>query len=438
MANNKSKIIQSPEKIKQNLAELSRQIKRYNYQLKKGEKVIGLIEKYNNLFQNFKVRDGKGLEELLNYSEEIKTAIENTKNSAAESLRLANQYLADVSPKIDEMNKAYGTFTSIRDQVDNPESGLQTVFNKSSEFFSQIGQTQSKAEEMVKEIERNRNDAITKFTELDKLYSEFLSIKDKINDPNAGLQALTDLSTAKKNELEAIRSQSDKLFLEISRLKDDSNSFLKDIKNAKLQAEESTNKIKEYEKESQEFKLKIAEIWEIATGSGLSNSFGKRKKELLIGTGAWVLILILGVIGYVALLVWIYHETFRNGTPTIDVAAWYRLTLTLPVLFLIGFASIQYSKERNILEKYAFKSATALALEAYTYLLTDKFVKFEKEIVKFVLNAMTMIYKEPYDKGKKYKINFGINRIFNMGVEENQMEEIQEIMKKAKGINIDI
>lgn len=420
----------TPEDLNKDFEAFSKQIRKYNTQLEKGRKVVELIDQYNKIFSSFKVKDGTGLEALLKYSEEVKNKIEANQSSASELLQLANQALTEARTRVDEINTIYSQFTPTRDQINDPESGLQALFNKSNEISTQIREFHSSTEQIPNQISSTLENVTKKFEEINSLYNEFSSIREQINNPESGLQALTDLSVSKKNELDAIKGQANKLFLEISRIKDDSTKFIKDIENYKQQAESNINKIKQYEKESEEYKSKIADIWEVATGSGLANSFHERKNELMKGVLIWIAVLILGVLLYIGLLIWIYHETFKSGTPTIDVAAWYRLTITLPVLFLVAFASVQYGRERSLLEKYAFKSATALALEAYTLLLTGKFAKFEKSIVSFVLNVMTMIYKEPHDKEKRYKINFGINRIFNIGLEESQMEEIDDLLEK--------
>lgn len=415
------------------LEKLSKLIKKYESQLEKGKKVVDLIDKYNKIFEEFESKQGEGIPSLLVYSQEVKDKLDNLQKQASESLNQVNQSINEARLKTDEMNSVYGKFTVTRDQINNSETGLQALFSKSNELSTQIREIRSSTDQILNQINSTLESVKKRFDEIDTLYKEFVSIREKISDPESGLQALTNLSIAKNNELESIKGQADKLFSEIVRIKDDSNNFLKDIKNSKQQAEDATNKIVKHEKESEEYKIKIANIWEVATGSGLANSFHERKKELALGVIIWAVLLILGVIAYISLLIWIYQETFRNGVPTIDSAAWYRLTITLPILFLVVFASIQYSKERGLLEKYAFKSATAIALEAYMLVLTTKFDKFELEIVEFVLNSMKMIYKEPHDKEKKYKMNFGINKVFNIGLEENRMEELEDFLEeKAK------
>lgn len=138
----------------------------------------------------------------------------------------------------------------------------------------------------------------------------------------------------------------------------------------------------------------------------------------------------LGILLYI--LFWIDSQIAKSGNISISAIAWYRLTLSIPLIFFAIFASIQYIKERNLLEKYAFKETTAIALQAYTKLLTDKFEEEKEKIITFVLDSIGTIYKEPYldkDKNRRYNIGF-MNKIFEVGFEELE-QEVKEEVKKA-------
>jgi siderophore synthetase component len=74
---------------------------------------------------------------------------------------------------------------------------------------------------------------------------------------------------------------------------------------------------------------------------------------------------------------------------------------------------MEYSKERNLLERYAFKSATALSLEGYTTLLINTFGKEkevnEEKILEFVINSMAQIYQEPFQPTKESKVTISFD-----------------------------
>ncbi len=128
-----------------------------------------------------------------------------------------------------------------------------------------------------------------------------------------------------------------------------------------------------------------------------------------------------------------FSQYIPNGNHPSDWKFWYRFAFTSPVIFYIAFASHNYSKVRDLLEKYAFKFATSLSLQSYTKLLTDTFQdkEYKDELLKFSLRTIDMVYKEPYiekDKDKTRKFSFG-NKIINIG-----LEDIETLAKQ----NIDI
>lgn len=417
---------QKQNKLEKKLLFLIRQFPEYEQKLKEGKNILRLLDKYGKTLEETEKRlsNGEaGLSAQLQQATNLKENIDSIHSSVQQVMSEFKQMIENAESEINKSREVIS-------KIDDPESGLEFKLNTAIDATNRTITAASSTETLLASTKNNVEEIKSKVEELNNLYKEFLEIKIKIDDPENGLVKILENCGATRDEITAIKDQSKTLFTEISRIKDDSNNFLNDIKNIKSEAEIKNNNVKNFAKESEEYKSKIAQIYELATGSGLANSFDKRKKELYLGMYLWLLLLIGTIIVYLYLISWVISEVFRNSNPSIDAAAWYRLTLTLPLIFLVGFASMQYSKERNLLEKYAFKSATALALEAYTRLLTEKFSDAKDKIITFVLNAMTMIYKEPHDKEKTYKMNFGFNKVFNIGLEEQTMQEVEEIVKQ--------
>lgn len=63
---------------------------------------------------------------------------------------------------------------------------------------------------------------------------------------------------------------------------------------------------------------------------------------------------------------------------------------TLPFYFLLFYSISQYNKERNFQEEYAFKSAVALTVKAYSVIIQKIDLKDE-----LIINSVNGIYKSP-------------------------------------------
>jgi len=63
---------------------------------------------------------------------------------------------------------------------------------------------------------------------------------------------------------------------------------------------------------------------------------------------------------------------------------------TLPFFFLLFYSIAQYNKERNFQEEYAFKSAVALTIKAYSDIVKKEELKDE-----LIVNSVSGVYKSP-------------------------------------------
>ncbi len=85
------------------------------------------------------------------------------------------------------------------------------------------------------------------------------------------------------------------------------------------------------------------------------------------------------------------------------------------------YAIAQYNKERNFQEEYAFKSATALTIKAYSDILKD-----DKNKDELVLKAVFGIYRSPLSQSNKNEneVNTAIDMIADLS------KTFKDIVKK--------
>ncbi len=421
-----------PEKLSSQVKLLESQIIDINSQIKKGKKALKLIDQYNTIFTNLssRVSDEKnGLDAILKLSRDISRQIKNERDQAKKIVFKANSDVLLLSKYLTEFN-------GITNKLNNEETGLKAVFKNATSTQLSLNAFKTECAKKIKEISKQVETANGYLERINKSYKDFIDLKKKLEDPKTGLKVILKDSKSNLNDIVAIKDQTDKIFTEASRIKDDSNKFLIEIEKLASLSQESSALILQYEKESLESKERIEQIYKLATDTGLATSFQARKRELGKGVRIWQTTLYVSVV-LLFFAVWLIHnESLREGVLVYELF-WFRLTLTLPIIFITMFSASQYSKERGLLERYAFKAATALALDSYTTLLTTKFSTAKDEILEFVLSSMSLIYREPWESTKASSMKMSIgNKLAEASAEikESVKEDVAKGFQKVEKV----
>lgn len=386
------------------------------------------IELYYTNFSELrtKLADSEtGMQALLIQTTNLKTQVEEVNTNAQNHLDQITEKTNAINVKIQEIEGYYGTFSELKVKLSDGQTGLQALLDQSTILKNSVDQLNIDAQGVVEQINKKSTSITEIVQEIENYHTSiFLPLKEKIDDEKTGLQAILGTASNLKDEIIKTKAGTDENFREIKNLNDQSLR-LKD------QSEQSKNEIDELKKRSVEFKTDIEQTFKIATDVSLANSFNERKKDLEKESAKWLKHLYISTAVLSILVIGIYLTQYiPNGNHPNDWKFWYRFAFTSPVIFYITFASHNYNKVRDLLEKYAFKFATSLSLQSYTKLLTDNFKDQDKDkLLDFSIRTIDMVYKEPYvEKTKTRKFSFG-NKIINIGLED--METISK-----EGINI--
>ena len=113
----------------------------------------------------------------------------------------------------------------------------------------------------------------------------------------------------------------------------------------------------------------IREKIELATNYQLFHSFQTRQFAIEKSKNFWARALALCVgISVVASIVFICCLPYVK---VYDAAFYLKLSISLPIIFAITFCSMQFTRERNLEEEYAFKANISISLEPYRKLVAD-------------------------------------------------------------------
>ncbi len=333
-----------------------------------------------------------------NKVEELKNEIENFKNQSQTALNELTGNLAKVKSNIESMQNAYSEFTEIKGKITGVDGEINELLSSSRNLKANIETAKNEAQQTLETIKNTLSEVQQKIQNMTNAYEAFLKIQAKIEDEKTGLKAIFD-------EVQAIHKQSNTLKKEIDTFKEESVKNLDAIKVNKQASDKIKGEIEANLEQSSASKEEIEKITDLITDTGFANAFQGRAKVLFKAYIIWGVIFILAIIALGIMIYILFIKGSDGKIPELSNTI-YRLTLTSPLLFVIGFAMRQYGKERDLNEKYAFKATTATVIRNHIEFLLAKFSDQQEEVVKFAIETFRTIYKEPYqddDPSKIYK-----------------------------------
>lgn len=369
----------TPEDIK-NIREEYKKVKRILTNIK----ALGNeYEKLNNLLKD----ENTGVEAIYNKVVSKQKEIETLKEKSQIRLTEIEDNLKKVKGNIDEMQTAYNEFSEIKGKVSEKSKEINGIKDTAENLKKDIERIKVDAQKTLDQTRVLLQDMQKKIKEMEGAYKDFLTIKSKIDDKKTGLQVIMD-------QVQVTNSKSSEVYEKIQTYRDESAKLVSNIKDNL----DNSNKIKEDIVKTKgivdERKIEIEEVTGRIVATGFASSFQRRAKSLWKSSIFWAIILFLGVIGLAILLYVFFND--QEGVPKVSFVI-YRLSLSSPLLFLIGFAVKQYSRDREYNEKYAFKFSIATVIRNHIDFLLKIFPEYKKEIMFFCKSSMEMLYKEPYE-----------------------------------------
>ena len=201
-----------------------------------------------------------------------------------------------------------------------------------------------------------------------------------------------------------------------------SEDLKKDLEGAKINLKDS----KEGNEYIQNQKAEVIRLIGMAADGTLGYKFDSRKEALEKGVKDFWRWAVPGSI--LIALSWVVI-VFTCLSAHLD-NEWINLIINLiktsPAWLLVGFIFSQYSKERNLQEEYAFKSAIAMTLTAYSQMLSEidggeTKVKSSKQ--EMLLKSIKNLYTQPILKADKTDKSESIN-----------LKQLMESLKSLTGI----
>ena len=374
---------------------------------------------------------GKRLEELQHQSKTKVKDIALTYNSVLEIKKKIEEYLAQA--------------TELNEKITDEETGLQAILESAQELKNSIDTSKVNADAQLQKITEALNSVQSNVEEMETAYTEFTELNEKITDEETGLQAILDQAVELKSEIVAVKSNAETVYKEIRIFRDNAADYIKEIDNFKGNADNTTQKIQNKYDESAELEKKIQEIFDIGTKGAHANYFVERRNQIMWVFIVWGAVSLLCLTVTVLLAVYFIVPMADKMKHSLDVnlsALLLRFSILTPTTFAFIYSLNQYSQERRLYEKYAFKAISTYSIETSlntlirsTEGLSDQ--SRNKKIIDFAIRSFNSIYQEPIET-KKERWSFGVgNKILKLTAETNQTvgkihQEVDNLKDLAK------
>ena len=374
---------------------------------------------------------GKRLEELQHQSKTKVKDIALTYNSVLEIKKKIEEYLAQA--------------TELNEKITDEETGLQAILESAQELKNSIDTSKVNADAQLQKITEALNSVQSNVEEMETAYTEFTELNEKITDEETGLQAILDQAVELKSEIVAVKSNAETVYKEIRIFRDNAADYIKEIDNFKGNADNTTQKIQNKYDESAELEKKIQEIFDIGTKGAHANYFVERRNQIMWVFIVWGVVSLLCLTVTVLLAVYFIVPMADKMKRSLDVnlsALLLRFSILTPTTFAFIYSLNQYSQERRLYEKYAFKAISTYSIETSlntlirsTEGLSDQ--SRNKKIIDFAIRSFNSIYQEPIET-KKERWSFGVgNKILKLTAETNQTvgkihQEVDNLKDLAK------
>lgn len=384
------------EQEKNEFEKLKAEIEQIRKDYNSAKNILSGITQFNDTFQKLKellVNSESGVEANFNFTKAQKEQIDTLSTQAQTHVVEITANLQKVKTNIESMQTAYSEFSEIKGKVSGVTSEIDTLLNTARGLKEDISVTKKDSLGILENIKTTYQTVSENIANMQTAYQSFLQINSKLEDEKTGLKAIFD-------SVQSLNVQSGKLFSEIKILRDNSKTSLTDIENNKTKTDELKSQIQSNFDFTEKKKVEIEKATGLIIDTSFAETFKRRQDEIEKGLDSWYSwkkIFFASVIILIILVILPFTKWLDFGT-----TVWYELFLnriyyTSPVLFLIAFSAIQYSKERDLAEKYAFKAASSAAIRSHIDYLSEKFdVKNDESMKSFAKDTFSTIYKEPY------------------------------------------
>jgi hypothetical protein len=294
----------------------------------------------------------------------------------------------------------------------------KTLQDEIDESNKSIEEKLERSKEQLEEVENELETIVTRKTELTEQSETLESI-------NTNLETIKETASENLTEIEESLTESksnEKLITSFANKVQDRE---KRLDNLEQKTEENNKKLNEYDIERKAILEEANNLIESSkkalnytTAEGISASFqgqyeNSNNKWIF---GSWILGAVVCLIGTICLGIWILQANPDN----IGVLVGRISLLPLPIIGAI-FCANQYTKQKNIIEDYAYKMVLSKAIVGFSEQLKKNGTDENEEYIHYIKTALEEIHRDPLRKRDSKKSN---------EVKESSLKDLVEMVER--------
>jgi hypothetical protein len=368
-------------------------------------------------------------------AQEEATKASNATNIATQVEAQMAQYLSTAKAAVVDITPLETSIKGFFAEIDSYRRQIAASTDESSKFLADSNAA----------VGKSVSDANTKVTaEIDRLNAaatsvsaaQALALTTQIE--HNGTAFAKFISDIGKRENARIKDATDAATAQLTRDQEEHSAFVLAAQEKldglesglKARAEETIEKNREdvavLMRELATLKESVQEQVTQATGLGQFGAFQSRMNTISAGKYWWAMA-VGGLVLIVITLTYFIALHAQQGDLH-SAAFWIKLSMNVPLGFLISFCTIQYSRERRLEEEYAFKASISVSLNPYRDLIYSILERdgtladgtYTKFVVDSVRNVFTSPTEKIFDSPKKFE-----------GVSEKSLKATAELIGTA-------
>jgi len=426
---------QPPEK------EIKEKLRQLRTTYTNAKKLVAEIESTHERFSELRdalADEDNGAQVNLRWAAQQKAAIIDVLSDADKALSNLQTTAASIDEQIADMGTQYANFQVAAQKVFDKKEGLQPLHDAAKKLRAAIGRYETQSKKKVGDAQAHLDNMALKTQDMSKAYDEFLVIKGKIDDQETGLDALLRNATEyAKGALQA-KTTAESELASVKAFKQESDELVGAIK-------VSRTEVSKYQQQSQELTDDIKATLNKTAAFSLSEALRERTKGLNKQLLLWGILSFLTIIVLIVGVGLVFYALFfvdtnnaqevaarlKDGPTFMSVIS--KIFFTTPLAYAVYFTTSNFKHVRDLRDKYGWKETVAKNLQTYVKTLKEEFGdhKYEYDRFNFVIGTVKDIYKEPNPAPKKRKYNIGINKVFQLGLEEEDLKELKTTIEQG-------
>lgn len=307
------------------------------------------------------------------------------------NLRTDKKRMIVFQQKIDELTRKAEQLTQTLEEIQNKENNITQISIEVSEQAKAISERKDSIETLLTQSEETKE-------QLDNLKEELEKVAEEIRTSQTASSEAKTKAIACKDEVEEFVEKINEQEKRIEKQNAQFETFKKTL-------DKNTTEQKQYLEEV----LKLIEQSKLAlsytTSVGLSASFDTQYQELKgkcsYKLWIWMVAAIITIIGVILIGVWLINGNHQVSNENVS-PMWMQIVGKISMIPLLVTATVfcakQYTKQRNLLEDYAYKRTLAQSMVAFSEELREKDSERYREYLSMVLSE---IHQDPL----RYRVN---------------------------------